>query len=321
MAVKKETPARTASERRNRLAKTSRIDNIQLFILALPAIILLFVFCYVPIGGIILAFKKFKVNLGIFGSPWNGFDNFKFFFTSSDAWRVVRNTLGMNFLFIMFTTVCSVLFAVMMFNLRSRRMVKLYQTATLMPSFLSWVVAGYMVYALLMPGETGLVNQILLLFGAEPVDWYARAEYWPVILLLVKLWHGVGYNSLFYYASLMGIDVSFFEAARLDGATKAQQFQYIILPFLKPIIIVMTLLNIGNIFRADFGLFFNVPRNVGILYPATDVVDTYVYRALIQLGDVGMSTAVGLIQSLVGFVLILITNLIVRRMDPESALF
>lgn len=301
--------------------KSTRIDNIQLFILALPAIILLFVFCYIPIGGLVLAFKKFKVNLGIFGSPWSGLNNFRFFFTSSDAWRVIRNTLGMNFLFIVFTTLCSVLFAVIMFNLRNRRMVKLYQTTTLMPSFLSWVVVGYMVYALLMPGEMGLINQIRKLFGAAPIDWYARAAYWPVILLLVKLWHGVGYNSLFYYASLMGIDNSFFEAAQLDGATRSQQFFYIILPSLKPVIIVMTLLNIGNIFRADFGLFFNVPRNVGVLYPATDVVDTYVYRALTQLGDVGMSTAVGLVQSLVGFVLILITNMVVRRIDPESALF
>ncbi len=316
MAIEKKGRTEKKKSRRS-----TRIDNVQLFILALPAIILLFVFCYIPIGGVILAFKKFKVNLGILGSPWSGLDNFRFFFTSSDAWRVIRNTLGMNFLFIVFTTLCSVLFAVIMFNLRNRRMVKLYQTTTLMPSFLSWVVVGYMVYALLMPGEMGLINQVLTLFGAEPVDWYARAAYWPVILLLVKLWHGVGYNSLFYYASLMGIDASFFEAAQLDGATKSQQFSYIILPSLKPVIIVMTLLNIGNIFRADFGLFFNVPRNVGVLYPTTDVVDTYVYRALTQLGDVGMSTAVGLVQSLVGFVLILITNLVVRRIDPESALF
>ena len=185
-----------------------------------------------------------------------------------------------------------------------------YQTVTLMPSFLSWVVVGYMVYALLMPGPMGLVNQIIMLFGGEPVDWYSQPGYWPVILLIVKLWHGVGYNSLFYYASLMGIDKEFFEAAQLDGATKTQEFRYIILPFLKPIIIVMTLLNIGNIFRADFGLFFNVPRNVGALYPATDVIDTYVYRALTQLGNVGMSAAVGLVQSVVGFALILATNLV-----------
>ena len=268
-----------------------------------------------------ISFKKFRVDLGIFDSPWVGFENFEFFFTTSDAWRVVRNTLGMNFLFILFTTVFSVLFAVMMYRLRGRRLVKTYQTITLMPSFLSWVVVGYMVYALLMPGPSGLINQIIMLFGGEPIDWYSQSGYWPVILLVVKLWHGVGYNSLFYYASLMGIDKEYFEAAQLDGATKSQELRYIILPFLKPIIIVMTLLNIGNIFRADFGLFFNVPRNVGALYPTTDVVDTYVYRALTQLGDVGMSAAVGLVQSLVGFVLILVTNLIVRKIDPESALF
>lgn len=319
--ITKQSAAAKTGESRLKKFRNRNIDNAQLFALALPAIVLLFVFCYVPMGGIILAFKKFRVDLGIFKSPWVGMKNFEFFFTSSDAWRVVRNTLGMNFLFILFTTAFSVLFAVLMFRLRSRRLVKTYQTVTLMPSFLSWVVVGYMVYALLMPGPMGLINQLLGVFGKEPVDWYSNPGYWPVILLLVKLWHGVGYNSLFYYASLMGIDREYFEAAQLDGATKTQEFRYIILPFLKPIIIVMTLLNIGNIFRADFGLFFNVPRNVGALYPATDVIDTYVYRALTQLGNVGMSAAVGLVQSLVGFVLILATNLVVRRIDPESALF
>lgn len=319
--ITKQSAAAKTGESRLKKFRNRNIDNVQLFALALPAIVLLFVFCYVPMGGIILAFKKFRVDLGIFKSPWVGMKNFEFFFTSSDAWRVVRNTLGMNFLFILFTTAFSVLFAVLMFRLRSRRLVKTYQTVTLMPSFLSWVVVGYMVYALLMPGPMGLINQLLGVFGKEPVDWYSNPGYWPVILLLVKLWHGVGYNSLFYYASLMGIDREYFEAAQLDGATKTQEFRYIILPFLKPIIIVMTLLNIGNIFRADFGLFFNVPRNVGALYPATDVIDTYVYRALTQLGNVGMSAAVGLVQSLVGFVLILATNLVVRRIDPESALF
>lgn len=320
MTIQKSSQRKPKNGRLKHL-RSKHIDNIQLLILALPAIVLLFVFCYIPMGGIILAFKKFRVDLGIFDSPWVGFENFEFFFPSSDAWRVVRNTLGMNFLFILFTTVFSVLFAVMMYRLRGRRLVKTYQTITLMPSFLSWVVVGYMVYALLMPGPSGLINQIIMLFGGEPIDWYSQSGYWPVILLVVKLWHGVGYNSLFYYASLMGIDKEYFEAAQLDGATKSQELRYIILPFLKPIIIVMTLLNIGNIFRADFGLFFNVPRNVGALYPTTDVVDTYVYRALTQLGDVGMSAAVGLVQSLVGFVLILVTNLIVRKIDPESALF
>ena len=294
-----------------------------MLILALPAIVLLFVFCYIPMGGIILAFKKFRVDLGIFDSPWAGFENFEFFFTSSDAWRVVRNTLGMNFLFILFTTIFSVLFAVIMFRLRSRRLVKNlsdHHADAQLPVLGCGGIHG------VRAADAGALwadqpDHHATVERCVPIDWYSQAGYWPVILLLVKLWHGVGYNSLFYYASLMGIDKEYFEAAQLDGATKSQEFRYIILPFLKPIIIVMTLLNIGNIFRADFGLFFNVPRDVGALYPTTDVVDTYVYRALIQLGDVGMSAAVGLIQALVGFVLILVTNLVVRKIDAESALF
>lgn len=309
------------SQGRGRMLKANNKDNFQLFLLALPAILLLFVFCYIPMGGIIIAFKDFRVDLGIFHSQWVGFRNFKFFFTSADAWRVVRNTLGMNFLFIVCSTSLSVLFALMMFRLQSRRLVKAYQTITLMPNFLSWVIVGYMVYALLKPGTGGLINQIIMGFGGQPIDWYSDASLWPVILLLVKLWHGVGYGSLFYYASLMGIDPEYFEAAQLEGASKVHEFRYIILPFLRSIIIIMTILNIGSIFRADFGLFFNVPRNVGALYATTDVIDTYVYRALIQLGNVGMSAAVGLFQSVVGFVLILSTNLVVRRIEPDSALF
>ena len=295
-------------------------DNLQFFALALPAIALLFVFSYIPMAGIILAFKRFRVDLGIFGSEWVGFKNFTFFFTSSDAWRVVRNTLGINFLFILFGTTFGVLLALMMFKIRSRRAVKVYQTISLMPSFLSWVVIGYMTYALLKPNN-GLINQSLKAFGAESINWYGKPEAWPLILLAVNLWHGVGYSSLFYYASLMGIDSEYFEAAQLDGASSAQQFRYIILPFLAPLITVMTILNIGKIFRADFGLFFSTTRDVGALYPTTDVIDTYVYRALISLGDVGMSAAVSLFQSAVGFVLILATNLIVRRIEPDNALF
>ena len=295
-------------------------DNLQFFALALPAIALLFVFCYIPMAGIILAFKRFRVDLGIFGSEWVGFKNFTFFFTSSDAWRVVRNTLGINLLFITFGTVFGVLLALMMFKIRNQRAVKAYQTVALMPSFLSWVVIGYMTYALLRPNG-GLINQALKAFGAEGVNWYGKPEAWPLILLLVNLWHGAGYSSLFYYASLMGIDSEYFEAAQLDGASSVQQFWYIILPFLSPLITVMTILNIGKIFRADFGLFFSTTRDVGALYPTTDVIDTYVYRALISLGDVGMSAAVSLFQSAVGFVLILARNLIVRRIEPDNALF
>ena len=295
-------------------------DNFEFFLLALPAILLIFCFAYIPMGGIVIAFEKFNVAGGIFGSPWVGLKNFEFFFKSSDAWRTVRNTLGLNLMFMTVGLVASVAFAQMCFSLRRKAAIKTYQTITIIPSFLSWVVVGYLVYALLKPAG-GLVNQVLQSAGGEGVKWYSTPQYWPLILLATSLWHGVGNGSLFYFASLMGIEPDYFEAAALDGATKWQQFRYVTLPFLVPLIVIMQTLNIGNIFRADFGLFFNVTRDSGALYLTTDVIDTYIYRALIQIGDIGMSAAVGLFQSVVGFFLILTTNFIVRRIDRDSALF
>lgn len=307
--------------KRNKSALTSkRLDNVQLALLALPAVALLFIFAYIPMGGIVIAFEKFQVSGGVFGSPWVGFKNFEFFFKSSDAWRTIRNTIGLNFLFMVVGLIGSIAFAMMCFYLRSKRSIKAYQTITIIPSFLSMVVVGYLVYALLKPNG-GVINQLVQAFGGDPVKWYSEPKYWPVILLIVTLWCGVGNGSLFYFASLMGIEPDYFEAASLDGATKWQQFRYIILPFLVPLITIMQTLNIGKIFRADFGLFFNVTRDAGALYPTTDVIDTYIYRALIKVGDIGMSAAVGLFQSVCGFVLILITNFIVRRIDKDSALF
>ena len=308
----------TRSGKRGAVSK--RVDNFEFLLLCLPAILLIFCFAYIPMGGIVIAFEKFNVAGGRFGSPWVGFKNFEFFFKSSDAWRTVRNTLGLNLLFMAVGLVASVAFAQMCFSLRRKSAIKVYQTVAIIPSFLSWVVVGYLVYALLKP-VGGLVNQVLQKMGHEAVKWYSDPQYWPVILLITSLWHGVGNGSLFYFASLMGIDPEYFEAAALDGATKWQQFRYVTLPFLVPLIVIMQILNIGNIFRADFGLFFNVTRDSGALYPTTDVIDTYIYRALIQVGDIGMSAAVGLFQSVVGFVLILTTNFIVRRIDKDSALF
>lgn len=289
-------------------------------ILALPAIVLLFIFAYIPMGGVIIAFEKFNVLKGIWGSPWIGLKNFEFFFRSSDAWRTIRNTLGLNFLFMLVGLVASVAFAMLCFYLRSKRTVKVFQTVTLIPSFLSMVIVGYLVYALLKPSG-GIVNQLVSAFGGTPTSWYSEPAYWPLILLATVLWHGVGNGSLFYFASLMGIDTDYFEAASLDGATRWQQFRYIIFPFLVPLIIIIQTLNIGKIFRSDFGLFFNVTQDSGALYATTDVIDTYIYRSLIQIGDIGMSAAVGLFQSAVGFVLILTTNYIVRRINADSALF
>jgi len=295
-------------------------DNLQLFTLALPAIILLGLFNYWPMFGVILAFKDYKVPKGIFGSPWAGLKNFRFFFQSQDAWRVTRNTLGLNFMFITVGIICGVAFALIMFEVKKARHVKVYQTVSIIPSFLSWVAVGYIVYALLEPTK-GVVNQILGLFGGEGIAWYSEAKYWPVILLLTKVWQSVGLGSIIYYAALMGVDAELFEAAEIDGATGLQKTWYVSLPQIVPIIIVMGILDIGKVFRADFGLFYNVTRNVGALYPTTDVIDTYVFRALMAQGNIGMSSAVGLFQSVVCFVTLMATNAIVKKISPENALF
>ena len=295
-------------------------DNLQLLSLALPTVILLGVFCYWPMFGVVLAFKDYKVPKGIWGSPWAGLKNFEFFLKSQDAWRVTRNTLGLNLMFIVAGIVCGVIFALIMFEVKKARHVKIYQTVSILPSFLSWVAVGYIVYSLLDPTK-GILNQILALFGQEGISWYSEARYWPVILLITKIWQSVGLSSIIYYAALMGVDAELYEAADIDGAGRLQKTWYISLPQIIPIIIIMGILDIGKIFRADFGLFYNVTRDVGALYSTTDVIDTYVFRALMAQGNIGMASAVGLFQSVVCFVTLVSTNAIVSRLSPDNALF
>ena len=298
------------------------IDNIQLLVLALPAIVLMIIFAYWPMFGVIMAFKDFKVPLGILGSPWASpiTKNFDFFIKSVDAFRVTRNTLLLNALFIAATTACAVAFALVMYEVRRPWHIKTYQTIAIIPSFVSWIAVGYMVYALLET-QRGMLNHILGAFGVDPVNWYNNYRYWPVILLLAKIWQGVGLGSIIYYAALVGIDSELFEAAAVDGATRVQQVWNISIPQITPVIIIMTILAIGGVFRADFGLFYNVTRDVGALYPATDVIDTYIFRALMKQGNVGMASAVNLIQSIVCFVTLTGANLLVRKLSPENALF
>lgn len=297
-----------------------RKENFQLFTLALPAVLLLTVFNYWPMFGIVLAFKDYKVPKGIWGSPWVGFKNFQFFLQSQDAFRVIRNTLCLNLMFIVAGIFFGVIFALIMFEVKKKSHVKVYQTVSIIPSFISWVAVGYIVYALLDPTK-GLMNQILAMFGKEGIAWYSEPKYWPVILLLSKTWQSVGLGSIIYYAALMGVDNELFEAADIDGAGKLQKTWYVSLPQIIPIIIVMGILEVGKIFRADFGLFYNVTRDVGALYPTTDVIDTYVFRALMQQGNIGMSSAVGLIQSVVCFITLMSTNLIIKKVSPENSLF
>lgn len=299
---------------------THRIRNLQLWSLALPTIILLLVFNYAPMFGVILAFKDYKVPKGIFGSPWAGLENFKFFFESQDAFRVIRNTICLNLLFIAATIFFGVIFALIMYEVKKPRQVKVYQTISIIPSFISWVAVGYIVYSFLDPTK-GLANQILGFFGVDGIDWYSQPGYWPVILLIAKIWQGVGLGSIIYYAALMGVDAELYEAAEMDGAGKLQKIWHVSLPQIVPIIIIMAILEIGKIFRADFGLFYNVTRDVGALYPTTDVIDTYVFRALMQQGNIGMASAVGLVQSVVCFVTLVVTNKIVKKISPDNSLF
>lgn len=291
------------------------------YIMMLPAIIYLIINNYMPLAGIVLAFKEYTVKGGIFGSKFVGLNNFKYLFQTRDAWIITRNTLLYNVAFIIIGTIFSIFIAILMSEVRGHRVKKLYQTVTLYPYLISIVVAAYLVNSFLST-ETGFINTTILKpLGIEAVSWYSEAKYWPVILVIVYLWKNFGYHTILYLATLLGIDRGYYEAASLDGASLRQQIQYITLPFLKPTVVTLTLLSIGRIFYSDFGLFYQVPMNAGALMDITNTIDTYVYRGLMKLGDIGMSSAAGLYQSIVGFILVLGANLVVRKVSAEDALF
>ncbi|TLD02172.1 putative multiple-sugar transport system permease YteP [Robinsoniella peoriensis] len=294
---------------------------LPVFIMMAPALIYLLINNYLPMLGLVIAFKKVNFSIGIFQSPWCGLDNFKFLFNTSDAWTITRNTLLYNFAFIIVNTLMGILIAVLISEIRSKKGKTIYQSSVLLPFLMSYVIVSYIVYAL-FSGDNGMLNNTILpAFGMEPVNWYAEAKYWPVILVVVNCWKGVGYGTLIYIAAIAGIDSSYYEAAALDGAGKLKQIFYVTLPALVPSIITLTLLNIGRIFYSDFSLFYQVPMNSGMLYATTQTIDTYVYRGLLTLGDVGMSSAAGFYQSCVGFILVMVSNLIVKKISPDNALF
>lgn len=286
---------------------------------AIP-VLLVFVFNYLPMIGTIIAFKDYRYDLGILGSNWVGFKNFEFFFQSNVFARITINTLAYNFAFIIVSTVSSILVALLLYEVTSRARTKLFQTILITPHFMSWVVAGSMVYAILQP-QNGFLNTILNVFGIESINWYAEPNKWPAILTVTYVWKNVGIDSVIYYAALMGLDASLFEAAKIDGATRTQTTKSIIIPCILNLIVMLTILKVGNIFRADFGMFYQIPRNVSILYEKTDVVDTYIFRSMREVGDMGMSTAIGLLQSVVGFILVLITNWASKKIDEDYGLF
>lgn len=295
--------------------------HLPLYIMMLPSLAYLVINNYLPLAGLQLAFKKFKYNLGIWGSPWNGVKNFSFLFRSNDAAVIIRNTIGYNLLFLALGTVVALFVAILLNEVRRKPLQQAYQTIILIPHLISYVIVSYIAYAFL-GGDNGMINNsILKPLGLEGVSWYTEPKYWPWILTLIQVWKTFGYNSIVYYASIVGIDKTYYEAAVVDGAGVWKQITRITLPMLKPVIITLTLLSIGKLFYSDFGLFYQVPMNSGLLYSTTNTIDTFVYRGLLETNDIGRASAAGFIQSVMGFILILATNAIVRRVDREQALF
>ncbi len=292
-----------------------------LYFMMLPGIAYITINNYLPLTGLQLAFKKFKYALGIWESPWNGIKNFAYLLKTGDAWIIIRNTLGYNILFILLGTVLAITIAILLNEVKRKKVQQFYQTVILIPYLISYVIVSYIVYAILGENNGMINNSILIPLGLEPAHFYTDPKYWPYILTTVQLWKTFGYSSIIYFASILGIDKSYYEAATVDGAGTWKQITSITLPMLKPVIITLTLLSIGRIFYSDFGLFYQVPMNTGLLYNATGTIDTYVYRGLLETNDVGRASAAGFIQSVLGFLLVLGTNAAVRVIEKEHALF
>lgn len=306
--------------KKDKKLKKRLIRYIPLYIMALPGLLYLFINNYMPLPGLVLAFKKYNAKKGIFGSKNVGFKNFKYLFATKDAFVITRNTILYNVVFIIVNTVLAVFVAILLAEMTSK-LKKTYQIIILLPFMISMVIVSYLVFGFLSNDNGFLNNTILKALGKEPVQWYMQKQYWPFILVFVNAWKVIGYNCIIYLSTILGIDRSIYESASIDGAGKWTQIAKITIPLLKPTIIMMTLLAVGRIFYSDFGLFYQVPQNQGALFSVTNTIDTYVYRGLLELGDMSMASAAGLYQSVVGFICILTANLIVRKLDPESALF
>lgn len=313
----------TQAQRKER-AKKLRIrrlrESIPNYILALPAILYTFIFCYCTLPYILIAFKKYNVRKGLFGSTWVGFKNFASFFKSTRWIDVTRNTIVINFFAIMIGAAFAVLMAIILSEVKHKRFMKINQSMYLFPNFLSWVVVSYMVYAFLST-EFGLVNTMLKRLGLEPVNWYLEAGPWTSILVGLRVWKGAGMQIVIFLAAITGMDSEIYEAALVDGANRFQQAMRITLPMLMPTVMITTLLNLGKIFYGDFGMVYSIIKDNSMLYATADVIDTYVFRLLRKTGDPGQSMAIGLYQSLMGFILVYVSNLIVRSKYGEGALF
>ena len=292
-----------------------------LVFMAIPGLLYLLINNYLPMFGVVIAFKDYNFTKGILGSDWIGFKNFEYLFATRDAYIITRNTILYNLLFITLTTSLGIATAIILNEITKRYLTKMYQTFILLPHLISMVIVSYLVLAFLDVDKGFMNHTILPMLGIEPISWYSETKYWPWILTLVTIWKGIGNSCIIYYAAIIGISHDYYEAARIDGANKWRQIWYITIPSILPYVSIMTLLAIGRIFYSDFGLFYQVPLNSGMLNSVTGTIDTYVFRALMTMGDIGMSSAAGLYQSFVGFILVVVSNYIVSRRNKENALY
>ena len=306
----------------NRLQKkSSGQKHWTLILFMVPGLVYLLINNYIPMAGILLAFKKVNYTLGIFKSPWCGLSNFKYLFKTKDAAIIFRNTVLYNLAFIVLGTAAAVATAILLGEVKKKKLLKIYQTSILLPHILSTAVIAYLAFAFLSKDSGFLNNGIIKPLGGDAISWYSKPKYWPYILTFIQLWRSVGYTTIMYYATLVGIDTSYYEAAVIDGASTWDQIRYITLPCLKTTIITLTIMNLGRMFYSDFGLFYQVPMNNGLLFNATNTLDTYVYRGLLELNDIGRASAACFIQSVLGFVLVWGANALTRKVDPDSAVF
>lgn len=286
-------------------------------VMALPAFLILFFIMYVPMAGLVMAFKDFDYTLGIWGSPWNGIENFKFLLASKKTFvEMTRNTLAYYVVFTALGTFLNVTLAIAIDQFVFKKVAKTMQTLMIIPVFISYAAVQFIVYAFIST-DTGIINHMM----DSPIRFYSTASWWPLILTVVKIWNSVGYGSVLYMSVLAGIDTELYEAAEIDGANKWQKIWHITIPALIPMITVMLLLSVGSIMKSDTGLFYQVTRNSGVLYPTTQVIDSYVLNAIFRNSNFGFTAATSFFQSVVGLLMMLFANGMVRKIAPENALF
>lgn len=288
--------------------------------MALPGLIVVFIVSYMPMPGVILAFKDYKVTKGIWGSDWVGLKNFQFLLNSGTAVEIIRNTVVLNLLFIIAGQLCAIIMALLLNEIYHLYLAKIYQSILFFPHFVSWVLVGFFTFAFLN-SDTGYMNTVMKTLQADPINWYAAPQYWPAILTFLSVWKGLGYFTIIYLAGMLSISPEYYEAARIDGANKLQEMLHISLPLIRPLVIINVLLAVARIFFANFDFIFNVTRDTGQLFPTVNVIDTYIYRSLASLGNFNLAAAAGFFQAVMGLLLVILANWVVRHIDKDQALF